>query len=130
MQQDQTYKYFQVFQYGMHLSKIDNRLVICILLLNIFRKVYAYQHSLQYMGNVRNALFIDIKILEPTLLRNVVESKLKCALLCIATPSCLSMGFNDVSKICLLFDRDFVEVAETKITPEIGWNYFFAVHGL
>lgn len=46
------------------------------------------------------------------------------------TPMCLSVSVNDISEICFLFDRDFVNVTATQTTDDIEWNYYYVVPGL
>ena len=105
-------------------------LLFMILLFLMFPTFSISHHMIQYMKSAMNSDFADKKILETPIKSIEVESKLKCVVVCTVTYSCLSVDYNEISSICLLFDRDFITTVETTIATDVGWNYRYIVQGL
>ena len=78
----------------------------------------------------QNTQFTNLKILENSLdSRSSVRSTLFCNVFCLENSRCLSCAFNNIMKLCVLWDKDFIDVSTTAVVAEDGWKYYYAIKG-
>ena len=78
----------------------------------------------------QNTQFTNLKILENSLdSRSSVRSTLFCNVFCLENSRCLSCAFNNIMKLCVLWDRDFIDVSTTYVVTEDGWEYYYVIKG-
>jgi hypothetical protein len=71
------------------------------------------------------------KILENALdLRSSVRSVFSCSVICLENSRCLSCAFNNIKGLCVLWDKDFIDVSTTNVVYEDGWEYYYVIKGL
>ena len=94
--------------------------IICINSQVLYRDIQGFQ----------NTQFSNVKILQNALNFRSVRSMLACSGLCLENSKCLSCAFNNITKLCVLWDEDFIDVFDTKVVSENGWEYYYIIKGL
>ena len=82
------------------------------------------------MQGFQNTQFNNLKILDNPLNFRSVRSMLACSVFCLENSKCLSCAFNNITELCFLWDKDFIDVADTKVVSENGWEYYYIIKGL
>ena len=83
------------------------------------------------LRGLQSTQFTNLKILENALdLRSSVRSVFSCSVICLENSRCLSCAFNNIKGLCILWDKDFIDVLETNVVSEDGWEYYYVIKGL
>ena len=97
----------------------------------IIRFICSQQVLYKDLRGFQNTQFTNLKILENSLdSRSSVRSLLVCSGFCLGNSRCLSCAFNDMTGLCVLWDKDFIDVSKTDVVSEDGWTYYYVIKGL
>jgi len=104
------------------------KVFICLI---VIRLICSQQVLYKDLRGFQNTQFTNLKILENSLnSRASVRNLLVCSAFCLENSRCLSCAFNNIRELCVLWDKDFINVSKTDVVPEDGWKYYYVIKGL
>ena len=97
----------------------------------VIRLICSQQVLYKDLRGLQSTEFTNLKILENALdLRSSVRSLFSCSVICLENSKCLSYAFNNIKGLCILWDKDFIDVSTTNVVYEDGWEYYYVIKGL
>ena len=103
------------------------KVFICLI---VIRLICSQQVLYKNLRGFQNTQFTNLKILENSLdSLSSVRSLLDCSVFCLENSRCLSCAFNNITELCVLWDKDFIDVSKTNVVSEDGWKYYYVIKG-